>query len=282
MPDEPTVITPAAEPEFSIDTYRAERDGKDTPAEPEASAAPEQAPEPAPDSEPGDEQEQPEAHAKGKGGFQRRIDKLTARNAELERRLAGTPAAQPEPVTPTPAAPAGEPRIDDFDSYDAYVAALTDWKVNMRFKARDEAEATAKAKAAADAAVQAFQQKADAARAKYEDFDDVVGDAPPITAVMRDALLESEHGADVMYHLGQNPAEITRISQLSPVAQVRELTRLEAKLAPPPAPEAKPKAITKAPEPIRPVGTSAAPNPTFKADMSFDEYRRWRESGGGR
>lgn len=281
MPEESVVITPAPEPEFSLENYRAEREGKPVEPAKEPSAEPEKAPEPAPKPESGEaEQEQPEEHAKGKGGFQRRIDKLVREKAELERQLAEKPAVQPEKPAEVPVVkPAGEPKLESFDSYDAYVAALTDWKVEQKFAAREQAEAKAKADAEAAARVQSLQQKAEAVRAKHDDFDEVI-DGAPMSAVMRDFFLESEHAAEIMYALGSDRAEALRIAQLPPIAQIKALAALEGKFAP--APEApKPKA-TKAPEPIRPVGTAAAPVTAFKADMSFEEYKRWRTSGGGR
>lgn len=280
MPEvEANVITPAPEPDFSLESYRAEREGKPEEPAKEESAEPEKAPEPDPEPDAGkEEQEQPEEqHAKGKGGFQRRIGKLVQQKAELERQLAERPAVQPEPVA-KPAA--GEPKLDAFDSYDEYVAALTDWKVEQKFAARAEAEAKAKAEAEAAKVQAEFSTKLDAARAKHEDFDEVVGSAPPITAVMRDFLLDSAVGADLMYQLASDAAETRRISLLSPIAQIKALTALEGKHAP--APETKSKAPSKAPEPIRPVGTSAAPALAYRTDMDQDEYRRWRQAGGGR
>ena len=280
MPEtEAAAITATPEPEFSLESYRAERDGK--PAIEKPSAEPEKAPEPAPESEAGEEeQEQPEEqHAKGKGGFQRRIDKLVREKAELERQLADNSAAQPAKPAEAPAADPAEPKLESFDSYDAYVAALTDWKVEQKFRAREQAEAKAKADAEAAKQAAALAEKGNAGRAKYDDFDDVVSDTP-MTLAIKDFLLESEVAADVAYALASNRPELERISKLSPVAQIRALAALEAKFAP--APEApKPKA-TKAPDPIRPVGTAAAPVTAFKADMSYEEFKRWRTSGGGR
>jgi len=281
MPEESVVITPAPEPEFSLENYRAEREGKPVEPAKEPSAEPKKAPEPVPESETGKEEQgqSEEQHNKGKGGFQRRIDKLVRQNSELERQLAEKSAAQPAKPVEVPVADPSEPKLESFDSYDAYVTALTDWKVEQKFAAREQAEAKAKADAEAAARVQSLQQKAEAVRAKHDDFDEVI-DGAPMSAVMRDFFLESEHAAEIMYALGSDRAEALRIAQLPPIAQIKALAALEGKFAP--APEApKPKA-TKAPEPIRPVGTAAAPVTAFKADMSFEEYKRWRTSGGGR
>lgn len=53
-------------------------------------------------------------------------------------------------------------------------------------------------------------------------------------------------GADVIYHLGNNPDEAARIASLSPTKQATELARLEAKLTAPPPP----KKLPSAPPPV--------------------------------
>ncbi len=62
---------------------------------------------------------------------------------------------------------------------------------------------------------------------KYEDFDDVVrSNDAPFTPAMRDALLLVENPADVAYKLGKNRQELSRISQLHPLDQAREVNKL--------------------------------------------------------
>ena len=52
-----------------------------------------------------------------------------------------------------------------------------------------------------------------------------------ITPAMREALFDSEHFPDLAYTLAQQPDEVRRISKLTPLAQIRELGKLEDKLA---------------------------------------------------
>lgn len=282
MPEDPNVSSAAPEPLFSLDEYRTERDKPVAPAA-EPSEEAEKPPEPAPEPETEDDnQEQPEEQRpKGKGGFQRRIDKLIARQAELERQLAERTAVQPPPVAPAPAAPAGEPKIEAYASYDEYVSALTDWRVENKFREMEAAITKAQAEEAVATQQREFSVKLEAAREKYEDFDDVVSAAPPITVVTRDFILDSAVGTEIMYQLGQHPADAAKLAQLSPITQIKVLHALEARLAPQ-TPETKPKATTKAPEPIRPIGTSAAPVLTAKPNMTYEEFRAWRLAGGGR
>lgn len=62
---------------------------------------------------------------------------------------------------------------------------------------------------------------------KYDDFDDVVrGNDVPFTKHIRDAMLLIDNPADVAYKLGKNRSELSRISQLPPVDQAREVNKL--------------------------------------------------------
>lgn len=95
-----------------------------------------------------------------------------------------------------------------------------------------------KAKAAEAAAhvgrqYQSFQQHLDGIADKYDDFDDVVrGEHVPFTPHMRDAaaLMLPKKGpgsaGEVLYKLGKNPEELSRISKLYPHEQAAELVAL--------------------------------------------------------
>ena len=66
---------------------------------------------------------------------------------------------------------------------------------------------------------------------KYDDFDDVVRGDIPFTAHMRDAaLMLPKKGpgsaGEVLYKLGKNPEELSRIAKLHPVDQASELVAL--------------------------------------------------------
>jgi hypothetical protein len=94
---------------------------------------------------------------------------------------------------------------------------------------------------------------------------------------MAEAIIESEKGAEVLYHLGSHPDEAKRIAMLSPLAAARELGRIEARLSMP-----APRTTTKAPPPVKPVGASDAGVRKDPATMSQAEYEAWRAGGGGR
>jgi hypothetical protein len=269
--------TPAeAKPEPSADAAAEGAESK-----PEA----EDASEPEPETGEAEQESDDEApkQPKKKGGFQKRIDQLTREKADLERRLAENSAAKPSQQQNTPAQqpPAGKPDAAKFDSYEAYVEALADWKLDQRETAR-KAEADKKAAAeAADAANKTWKERVDKTRELHADFDEVIasGATLPVSQALHTAILESDRGPELAYYLAANPAEAKRINGLSPFAQVRELGKIEAtKLSTdnaPAQPEAK---VSKAPEPISPVGKRPARTAAVKPDeMSFQEYNAWRE-----
>ena len=71
----------------------------------------------------------------------------------------------------------------------------------------------------------------DATSDKYDDFDEVVRGDSPFTAHMRDAaLMLPKKGpgsaGEVLYKLGKNPEELSRIAKLHPVDQAAELVAL--------------------------------------------------------
>lgn len=141
----------------------------------------------------------------------------------------------------------------------------------MRGAAREAAEAeTRRAEA-----MLGFRARADAVRDGMADFDRLVFDQDlPVTPAMAEAILESEKGPALAYHLATNPDLAERLAGLGPVQAARELGRIESELSLP-----RPKRVSGAPDPVRSVvGGTGAPTRDPTA-MSMSEYRRARESG---
>lgn len=77
-----------------------------------------------------------------------------------------------------------------------------------------------------------YNARCTAFQAKQPDFDKAVKffNAVTVPQAVEVAILESEVGPQVAYHLAKNFKEFDRISKLSPVSQVRELAKIELKL----------------------------------------------------
>jgi len=82
-------------------------------------------------------------------------------------------------------------------------------------------------------------------------------DNDPQAIAFSAAVLESDVPHKVLHYLGTNPDEATRILSLSPVQQARAIGLIEARLA---TATPNPPSVSKAPPPVKPVGSrSSAP-----------------------
>jgi hypothetical protein len=200
---------------------------------PEVTATPETAPEvPAVEEKP---EQTPEEKKFTQAELDAILDKRFARERkkwEREQQAKQAPAPMPTEV----------PSADQFDSPQAYaefIRAEAEKLVTHREAQKQQAEIA-----------EAYHDREDEARGKYDDFDQVAYNPKlPITDAMAETIRASEIGPELAYHLGSNPKEAERISKLSPFLQAKEIGRIEAKLAAEPPV----KKTSSVPEPIRPV-----------------------------
>lgn len=182
---------------------------------------------------------------------QEELDAAVGKRLARERRKWEREAAVKATKVGTPAMPAELPSKDD--NPEAYAEALAERKA-AELLAQREAERERLA------LVEAYQDREEQAREKYDDFEQVVYNQNlPITDVMAQTIQASDVGPDVAYYLGSNPKEADRIARLSPFLQAKEIGRIEARLAEnPPV-----KRSTSAPPPIKPVTAKANSAPVL-------------------
>ena len=151
-----------------------------------------------------------------------------------------------------PVAPKEMPSIDNFESTDAYAEALALRKAEELLAQRDRQKEQAEI-------VEAYSEREEKARDKYDDFEDVVYNPKlRITDVMAETIQYSDLGPDLAYLLGSNPKEAERIARLSPILQAREIGKIEVRLSDnPPV-----KKTTSAPTPISPVTARSSGSPS--------------------
>lgn len=243
----------------------------------------------------GEETGQRRGHAR----FQKRIDRLTKRAAEAERRakelehklqeVADNNGGQEKPETKDD----DDPDPSDFDNYDDYLDALADWKADKKIGKKEGKNGD---KAAADEgadkgdkgenpneqeqednelteAIEDIQDAFNETRKKYSDFDRVIGSEDlHITKNMVIVMVDTDDPGAIAYHLGKNKREAERIAKLSPIAQAREIGKIEEKLSS--AAQRQPvKKTTDAPAPIDPVKGSDSSKKSPQ-DMDFAEYEQ--------
>ena len=177
------------------------------------------------------------------------------------------------------------PSRGQFDNPDAYDEALIQWSSDKASRVtsakaeqrRVESEQTEQTKQRDDSAQKAqaemakgWNEKRAKAIEKYPDFELVAeSDDVTISTAMAHALVQSESGPEIAYHLGKNPKEAERIASLSPVRQAIEIGKIEMRLADKP--------VSRTPEPITPVGARSRATQKTPAEESMSEYAARRK-----
>lgn len=157
---------------------------------------------------------------------ERDIQELHARIAEMQSQLQpNQPMQQPQygPYAPNDQQQAGQGNMDMIQQAVGYA---------FQQKELEERKASeAKAQQHLIKQYQDLNRHLDLTADKYDDFDDIVRGDAPFTPAMRDiALTLPKKGAgsagEVLYRLGKNPEELSRIAKLHPVEQAAELITL--------------------------------------------------------
>lgn len=231
-----------------------------------------------PESATGEQQEPQEGEHKPKGGFQKRIDRLTKQTTQLEQEkeywrneaLRTKPAIE----TKTPPQVEGKPSENDFQTHAEFLEALTDWKVDQKLKVSKSEETVKAVKEQQTKALQEFETKQKDFIAKTPDWDEVMAEAADINA--NDAVIAEiiQSGPELKYFLCKNPDEVERLNKLGPLALAREVGRIESRFTT--SPEKPPVKTTSAPAPPNPTGKSTATSSKDPGDMTPTEYKAWR------
>jgi hypothetical protein len=155
---------------------------------------------------------------------------------------------------------------DDNSFLQAHVEHLAEQKAAEKLEQRKQAEE-------AERRQEAFLEKAEKVAERYPDFQAVVSNPTlPINDAMAEYIADSDHGADLAYHLGKNPMKAAQIAQLSPIKAARELARIESELS---QKQARP--VSKAPAPITPIAGVGASSKS-PSEMTDAEFAKWRRS----
>ena len=144
------------------------------------------------------------------------------------------------------------PPADSMDP-EQYADLLAERKAQELIARREEARQQAEL-------LEAFHEREEEARVKYDDFEQVAYNPKlPITDAMAQTIQASDVGPDIAYYLGSNPKEAERISRLSALMQAKEIGKIESKLADSPPV----KKSSNAPAPIAPVTARTSGSPAF-------------------
>ena len=208
-------------------------------------------------------------------GFQKRINKITAdkyeekrkreasdkRADELQRKWDELEAKKPTLTEPTLA-------DMDYDE-DAYNKASVSYQVQQQVAAQLKSNETAQESKTREVAAQkvtdSFNEQITALG--KEDFDVKVGAIPNLPAGVADAIMQTENGAELAYHLASHLDIADTLSGMTSSAAMMELGRISSKLSA--KPEFKSSA---APDPIEPVNSGSAIKSDINDEMSMSDW----------
>ena len=258
--------------------------------QPEVEAAPAEPAEEAERSEPEIEKEQ-EEKPKSNPKLERRFSEITKQREEarkeaqqerqareaLEARLAAL-ERQPAPQAPKVDE---EPQPSQFNDAFEYAKALAEYTADKRIGEMKRQEAEAKQEQERQKVIETWESKVQAAKASLPDFDDIVASSDVVVNDdIRDAILESDVGPQILYHLAENDDVAKKIAGLSAKQALREIGKLEARFeVKETKPEATPVVRSKAPAPIQPLrGSSPADVPLSSNGEWHGTFQAWKEA----
>ena len=186
-------------------------------------------------------------------------------------------------ATPIVAEPLGqEPQPSQFQDAFEYAKALSEWNVEKVLAERDRAEADRRANEERNKVISAWTQKVEAAKAKMPDFEEMVASADvAVNDAIRDAIVESDVGPEVLYHLAQDTEYARKLAAMPVAKALKEIGKLEARFEAKDEPEVKSVARqSNAPSPIRPLkASSSAADVPINANGEFHgTYQQWKEA----
>ncbi len=242
-------------------------------------------------SEPEIEEKEQEEKPKANPKLERRFSEITKQREEarkeaqqerqareaLEARLAAL-ERQPAPQAPKVDE---EPQPSQFNDAFEYAKALAEYTADKRIAEMKQDEAKAKAEAERQKVIDQWASKVQKAKADLPDFDDIVASSDVVVNDdIRDAILESDVGPQILYHLAENDDVAKKIAGLSAKQALREIGKLEARFEVKETPQ-EPKTIarSKAPAPIQPLrGSSPADVPLSSNGEWHGTFQAWKEA----
>ena len=173
-----------------------------------------------------------------------------------------------------------EPQPSQFSDAFEYAKALAEFSTERALAERDRQVALAREQEAQQKVIESWAQKVQAAKAELPDFDDLVASSDVVVNnAVRDAILESDVGPKILYHLAENNDLAKKIASLSPNAALREIGKLEARFeAKPETAQTAPVVRSKAPAPIQPIrgGQGKADVPISATGEFHGSYQAWK------
>jgi hypothetical protein len=164
-----------------------------------------------------------------------------------------------------------------------YAKALAEHTADKKLAERDQQDQNRKAAAEQEVKFKAWADRVNAAKSQLPDFDDMVQSSDvKVSDPVRDAIIESEYGPQILYYMAENAEFAKKLGDMSIVSAVREIGKIEARYerdAKVSAPDAR--AVvgkSRAPAPISPLrGALNTVDAGLDSDGNFHgTYQQWK------
>ena len=204
-----------------------------------------------------------------------------AQEREARQKLEAELAAVRQQVNPQQGRPNdGKPQPSQFTDAFEYAESLADWSAEQALVRRDLEDLERRADEARQKVISTWANKVAAAKSEIPDFDDMVASSGvAVSDPIRDAILESDVGPQILYHLAKEDDLAKRIASMSPFAALREIGKLEAKFeTQTQSKQSNPVGKSKAPPPISPIRNAGNANQVeIGSDGQFHgSYQAWK------
>jgi len=172
-----------------------------------------------------------------------------------------------------------EPKPEHFEDAFEYAKALAKYEAKRIIEAEKQQTEQAKAAEKQQQVLKTWAERVEKAKADMPDYDEMVGSSEvAIHDVLRDAIIESDVGPKILYHLAENEEYAKKVAGMPLPQALKELGKLEARYSD--SPEEKSPAVrtSKAPPPINPIrgATNAADVPISSNGEFTGTPAQWR------
>jgi hypothetical protein len=235
-----------------------------------------------------DETKEPEKETKPKKRIQERFEDITKKRnealAEASRERAEREKLEArlkeyeQKTAPAKVDVDAEPKPEQFTDAFEYAKALAEFSTEKALQNRDKQEAEKKVAAERELTHKAWADRVNAAKADLPDFEDMVTSSEvAVSNDVRDAIMESDVGPQVLYHLAENPEFAEKLSKMSTITALREIGKLEARFE---KQEPEKKAVatkSRASAPINPIrGGGNASDVAMNNGEFVGTYQAWK------
>jgi len=173
-----------------------------------------------------------------------------------------------------------EPKPEQFTDAFEYARALAEFSAEKALNDRDRQDAEKKAATERQQTLKQWSDKITAVKADLPDFEDIVSSSNvAVSDQVRDAILESDVGPQVLYYLAENPEFAQKLSEMSTITALVKIGNLEARFEKKePAKAAATK--QKAPAPIKPIqGGGSGMDVQINSDGVFHgTFQSWKQA----